>query len=118
MVVPTQDDGSTVGSSAAKVGMLQDIAVAVYTWSLAIPEAIDSLDPGPGEQVHQLAAHHCSRAEFFIDRWLMYNIVRFEELAGTRQRQIVPRQWRAFIACDKGPCAESCPCVTTLLIQR
>src|SRR5918911_873234 len=118
MVVPTQDDGSTVGSGAAKVGMLQDIAAAVHTWSLAIPEAIDPLNPGPGEQVHKLAAHHRGGAEFFVDRWLMHNIMRFEELADTRQRQIVSPQWRAFIAGNKGPCAESCPCVTALLIQR
>src|SRR5262249_18296089 len=92
MVVPTQDDGGAVGSRAAKVGMLKNIAAAVHPWSLAIPEAIHPLDPGPGEQVYQLAAHYRGRREFFIDRWLMHNVVRFKELAGTRQGQIVAGQ--------------------------
>ena len=118
MVIPAQEDGGAVGSRAAKVGMLKNIAAAVNPWSLAIPEAIHPLDPGPGEQVHKLAAHHRGRPEFFIDRWLMHNMVRCEELAGTRQRQIVSGQRRAFITCNKGPCMESCPCVTALLIER
>src|SRR5438093_800596 len=98
--------------------MLKNIAAAVHPWSLAIPEAIHPLYPGSREQMHKLATHHRGRREFFVDRWLMHNIVCCEELASTRQRQVVAGQWRAFIACNKGPCMETCPCVTTLLIER
>ena len=53
MVVPTQNDGGAMGSGAAKVGMLKNITAAVNTWSLAVPDAIHAIDPGPGEQVRQ-----------------------------------------------------------------
>src|SRR5262249_15286386 len=118
MIVPTQNDGGAMGSSTTKVCVLKNIAAAVHPWSLAIPDAIYPLDPSPREQVHQLAAHHRSRREFFVDRRLMHNMVRFEKLAGTRQGQIVAGEWRAFVAGNKGPGVESCPCVTTLLIER
>src|SRR5438132_10945810 len=92
MVVPTQNDGGTLGSGAAEVGMFKNITAAVNPRPLPIPDAVHALNAGTREQVHELAAHHRRGAKLFVDGWLVHDIVGLEELTSTCQRQIVAGQ--------------------------
>src|SRR5215813_2127021 len=92
VVVSAQNDGGTLGSGAAKVGMFKNITAAVNPWPLPIPDTVHALNTGPWKQVHKLATHHRRGAEFFIDGWLVDDIVGREEVTGTCQRQIVAGQ--------------------------
>ena len=93
MVVSAQNDGGTLGSSATKVGMFKNIAAAVNPWPFSIPEAVHTLKAGAWEQVYKLASHHRCGAEFFVDGWLVHDMVCCEELTSTCQRQIISGQW-------------------------
>src|SRR5215471_21135951 len=79
VVVSAQNDGGTLGSGAAKVGMFKNITAAVNPWPLPIPDTVHAGDAGTWKQVHQLAAHHRRGPEFFIDGWLVDDIVGLEE---------------------------------------
>ena len=97
MVVSAQNDGGTLGSGAAKIGVFKNVAAAVNPWPLPIPDAVHALNAGAWEQVYELAAHHRRGAKFFVDGRPVHNIVGLEELTGTCQRQIVAGQRRPFI---------------------
>ena len=68
--------------------------------------------------MHKLAAHHRRGAEFFIDGWLVHDVVGLEELTDTCQGQIVAGQRRPFITRNKSSGMQSCPGIATLLIER
>jgi len=62
--------------------MFKNIAAAVNPWSFPIPDAVYALNAGTWKEVYELTAHHRCGAEFFVDGWLVHNIVSLEELAG------------------------------------
>jgi hypothetical protein len=98
--------------------MFKNISAAVNPWPLPIPDAVHALNTGTWEQVHELASHHRRGAEFFIDGWLVHNIVGLEELTGTCQCQIVAGSGDPSYPVIKAPVCSPALRITTLLIER
>src|SRR5262245_36393927 len=98
--------------------MFKNIAAAFIPWPLPIPDAVNALNTGPWEQVHELGAQHRRGAEFVIDGWRVHNIVGLKELASPCQCHIVSSQRSTFIPCNKNPSMHSCLRITTLWIEK
>ena len=67
-IISRQDQHAASLTDATVVGMAESVAAAVHARALAIPHAHHTVISRTFEQVGLLAAHQCSRRQFFVDR--------------------------------------------------
>src|SRR5262249_24461876 len=75
--------------------------------ALAVPDPEDTVVCGAGEQPDLLAAPHCGRGQFFVDRRLKADVVAVEKAPCPEKRLVEAAERRPAIAGDKAAGVET-----------
>ena len=92
MIIPPEDHRGTVFTRATEVGMLKNVPAAVDAWPFAIPETIDPVYIGARKEMDALTTHDRGGGEFFVDPWLMDDVMLVQQAADAGESQVIAAQ--------------------------
>jgi len=107
MVVASHGQHAAEARGAGGVGVAEDVAAAIHSRPLAVPQGEDAVVLGAGEEPHLLRAPDGGGGEVFVDAGLENDVVRAQVFLGAPQGLIEPAQRRAAIAGDEPGRVES-----------
>src|SRR6185312_5196818 len=85
---------------AGVVGVLEGVARAIDTRSLAVPHAVDAIVPGAGIEMDLLGAPQGGRGQILVGAGLEFDVVLLDEALGLPEGLVEAAKWRAAIARD------------------
>src|SRR5437899_3760659 len=101
VIVAAQNEGRAVASRARYVGMAENVARAVHTRSLAVPDAKHAIEIRLPLHMKNLAAEDRRRSEIFVHSGNEMDIVLFKQRFHAREGHVVSAERRAFVPGDE-----------------
>ncbi|MDT4847708.1 hypothetical protein FQZ97_817750 [compost metagenome] len=118
VVVAGQQQHAAMLGNTGRVAVLEHVAAAVHTRTLAVPHGKHAVVARAGKQAGLLAAPHRSGGQLFVDPGLKVDGVFLEEALGFPQALVEVAERRAAVAGDKAGGIQAVGRIALLLQHR